>query len=125
MRIKNKILSGILALSAVACVSLGIAFQSDNNVTASAVSGLSVNALGDLQWTAVDGATSYEVSSAYGTLTTTDTKVNVGDAIMKAAKSARGFIFFLALRPVTAKRMLSFWLKKSQSSEFSPTKTTE
>lgn len=88
MRIKNKILSGILALSAVACVSLGIAFQSDNNVTASAVSGLSVNTLGYLEWTAVDGATSYEVSSAYGTLTTTDTKVNVGDAIMKAAKSA-------------------------------------
>ena len=88
MRIKNKILSGILAISAVACVSLGIAFQSDNNVTASAVSGLSVNTLGYLEWTAVDGATSYEVSSAYGTVTTTDTKVNVGDAIMKAAKSA-------------------------------------
>ena len=88
MRIKNKILSGILALLAVACVSLGIAFQRDNNVTVSAVSGLSVNTLGYLEWTAVDGATSYEVSSAYGTLTTTDTKVNVGDAIMQAAKSA-------------------------------------
>lgn len=88
MKKKSKILSGILALSAVACVSLGIAFQSDDGVTASAVSGFSVNTLGYLEWTAESGATSYEVSSAYGTFKTTETKVNVGDAIMKAVNSA-------------------------------------
>ena len=93
MRTKNKILSGILALSAIACVSLGIAFQSNDGITASAVSGMSVNTLGYLEWTAETGVTSYEVTSSrdgetYGTVTTTEAKVNVGDAIMRAVNSA-------------------------------------
>lgn len=86
---KKKMLSGILALSAVSCLALGIAFQSDDAVNVSAAdSTMSVNTLGYLEWAEVADATSYEVSSVYGKFTVTDNRANVGDAITKAAKAA-------------------------------------
>lgn len=84
---KNKAIFGLLGLTAV-CVGLGAFNLTKPNVSASAVEGLSVNRLGDLEWNAVDGATSYKVSSSYGEFTVSENKANVGDAILRAAKDA-------------------------------------
>ena len=85
----KKTLSGILAVSAVACLSLGFAFQNNADaVTASAEDSVSVNTLGFLEWEETTGATSYKVSSAYGEFATEEPRANVGEWLTRAAKGA-------------------------------------
>ena len=83
---KSKMICGLLALSAL-CVGAG-ALNFQKPTSASAVDGFTVNRIGDLEWNAVDGATSYKVSSIYGEFTVIDNKANVGDAIERAAQTA-------------------------------------
>ena len=74
--IKNKIVCGLLCLSAIICVGAGLSLQLKSSVRAATNNNVSVNTLGVLQWEEVDGATSYTVSSIYGELTTESNKAN-------------------------------------------------
>lgn len=88
--IKNKIICGILGLSAMLCIGGGISVYTQSSVVASANSNPTVNTLGVLQWAETNGAVSYKVSSAYGEFTVENNEANIGEWLTRAVKTASG-----------------------------------